>query len=63
LAQGRIERTAPRRPEVEDDDRLDLPRLIMRYDQFQVGRLFQLIRAVNEFASAPPASPPSQPRS
>lgn len=63
LAGGLIERTGPRRREIEDDDRVDLPRLIMRYDQFQVGRLFQLIRAVNEFASAPPASPPAQPRS
>jgi uncharacterized protein (TIGR00730 family) len=62
LSEGRIERTGPRRPEVEDDDRVDLPRLIMRYDQFQVGRLFHVIRAVNAFASAPPPSPPSQPR-
>ena len=62
LSGGRIERTAPRRPEVEDDDRLDLPRLIMRFDQYQVGRLFQVIRAVNDFASAPAASPPDQPR-
>ncbi len=63
LAEGRIERSGPRRAEIDDDDRLDLPRLIMTLDQFQVGRLFQIIRAVNEFASAPPAAPPRQPRS
>jgi len=62
LADGRIERSGPRRPEIEDDDRLDLPRIVMRFDQFQVGRLFQVIRAVNEFSSAPAASPPDEPR-
>lgn len=58
LTSGRIERSGPRRREVQDDDRLDLPRLVMRFDQFQVGQLFHLIRAVNTFESAPPASPP-----
>jgi len=60
LTSGRIERSGPRRSEVADDDRVSLPRLIMHYDQFRVGQLFHLIRAVNEFASAPPASPPEQ---
>jgi uncharacterized protein (TIGR00730 family) len=62
LTDGRIERSAPRRREIQDRDRLDLPRLIMRFDQFRVGELFHLIRAVNEFASAPPAAPPDQSR-
>jgi len=61
LTGGRIEKSGPRRREVQDDDRVALPRLIMRYDQFRVGQLFHLIRAVNEFASAPPASPPVAP--
>ncbi|MBZ6370962.1 MAG: TIGR00730 family Rossman fold protein [Microbacterium hominis] len=58
VTKGRIERTGPRKPEVADDDRIDLPRIIMHYDQFRVGELFHLIRAINEFDSAPPASPP-----
>ncbi|CAN7227368.1 TIGR00730 family Rossman fold protein [Microbacterium sp. LjRoot45] len=62
LTHGRIERTGPRRREVAEDDRVDLPRLIMHFDQFRVGELFHLIRAVNAFDSAPPASPPVQRR-
>ncbi|CAI9391585.1 TIGR00730 family Rossman fold protein [Microbacterium sp. T2.11-28] len=61
LTTGRIERSGPRRREVQDDDRVDLPRLIMSYDQFRVGQLFHLIRAVNSLASAPPAAPPAAP--
>lgn len=62
LTHGVIERTAPRTAEVRDGDRLDLPRLIMHYDQFAVGDLFHLIRAVNGLASAPPAAPPDPSR-
>lgn len=59
LAGGEIERRGPLRVERDDDDRVDLPRLVMHYDQFQVGSLFHLIRAVNALASAPaPAAPP-----
>ncbi|WP_127820286.1 LOG family protein [Microbacterium sp. CPCC 204701] len=53
LASGTIERSEPLRPEREDDDRLDLPRLVLRLDQFQVGSLYRLIRAVSELGSAP----------
>ncbi|MFS0868010.1 TIGR00730 family Rossman fold protein [Microbacterium sp. 179-B 1A2 NHS] len=60
---GRIERTDPLPAEVRDDDRIELPRLVMTFDRHRVGDLHQLIRAVNEFASAPPASPPEEPRS
>lgn len=52
LSAGRIERTAPLRPEVEDDDRLTLPRVVMTLDQFQVGSLFRLIGAINDLPSA-----------
>lgn len=52
LAEGRIVRTGPRRPEVEDGDRLDLPRLMLRLNQFRVGRLHRLIRAINRLDSA-----------
>lgn len=55
LSTGRIERAAPRQPEVADDDVLHLPRLALHLDQRQVGNLFRLIGAVNGLASAPPA--------
>lgn len=63
LASGEIERRGPLRAERDDDDRLDLPRLVMRYDQFRVGSLFHLIRAVNALASAPVPAAPPQPAS
>lgn len=44
---GRIERTEPLRAERHDDDRLELPRLVLRLDQFRVGALHRLIRAIN----------------
>jgi hypothetical protein len=53
LASGRIERTAPRQPEVADDDLLHLPRVMLHLDQRQVGNLFRLIDAVNRLPSAP----------
>lgn len=53
LASGRIERTAPRSPEVADDDLVHLPRLALHLDQRQVGTLFRLIGAINSLESAP----------
>jgi hypothetical protein len=53
LSSGRIERTAPRQPEVADDDQLELPRLMLHLDQRQVGNLFRLIGAINALPSAP----------
>jgi uncharacterized protein (TIGR00730 family) len=53
LTGGRIERTEPLEREREDGDRLDHPRIVMRYDPFQVGSLFQLINALNQLDSAP----------
>ena len=50
---GDIERTGPLPVELEDDDRVDLPRLVLRLNQFRVGELFRLIRAVNALESAP----------
>jgi len=53
LATGRIERSLPLRHEREDGDRLELPRLVLTLDQFRVGSLHRLIRAVNGLGSAP----------
>ena len=52
LATGRIEATAPLKAEVRDDDRLDMPRVAMTLNQFKVGSLYRLIRALNELPSA-----------
>ncbi|MBW8826753.1 MAG: LOG family protein [Acidobacteria bacterium] len=61
LAGGRIERTRPLPPEVATDDRLDLPRIALRFDLRSHGRLRQLINALNALPSAPApgAKPPT----
>lgn len=53
LAEGRIERTGPLGPERNGDDKTELPRLVLVLDQFKVGSLFRLIRAINALGSAP----------
>ena len=45
--------TDPLRPEVRDQDKIDLPRLMLTPDPRQIGHLFQLIRAINDLPSAP----------
>jgi uncharacterized protein (TIGR00730 family) len=52
LVDGHIEQSEPLPPEQADQDHLDLPRLVMRYDPRRAGRLRALIDAVNGFASA-----------
>lgn len=49
---GRIERTEPLAPERNDNDRLDLPRIALTLNQFRVGALHRLVRALNELPSA-----------
>ncbi len=69
LVGGRLELGEPLPPEVADRDHLDLPRLVMRFDPRQAGRLRAVIDAVNRLpsahrpgrqkaASAPPADLP-----
>ncbi|MGZ0711247.1 LOG family protein (plasmid) [Coraliomargarita sp. W4R53] len=53
LIDGRIEKTGPHRHEIEDADRLELPRLVMNLNQFKVGALHTLIRAINALETAP----------
>ena len=53
LVEGTIERRGPLRVEIEDEDQLELPRLVLRLNQFRVGELHRLIRAINALASAP----------
>ncbi len=58
---GRITTTAPLPAERRDGDRLDLPRIMLQMNQFRVGGLHRLIRALNALASAQtaPVSAPS----
>ena len=53
LAEGRIERTGPLSPEISGDDKVQLPRLVLTLDQWKVGSLHHLIRAINALSSAP----------
>jgi len=52
LVDGAIERTDPLPAELADRDRIELPRLVMRYDARQAARLRGLIDAVNDLPSA-----------
>lgn len=52
LVDGRIEASGPVKAEVADGDRLDLARIVLRLNQFKVGELHRLIRAVNALPSA-----------
>jgi hypothetical protein len=61
LTGGRIQRTAPLRRERQDDDRLEMPRLLLDFDRRRIGELHRLIRAINALPSAPPATPPTEP--
>ncbi|MHA7987078.1 LOG family protein [Rathayibacter sp. CAU 1779] len=56
FAPGGIRRSEPLRAERRDQDRLELPRLVLRLDQHRVGDLFALIGAINELPSAGPAN-------
>ena len=50
---GDIHSTGPLGPERTDHDALDLPRIALVLNQYKVGHLFHLIRALNELESAP----------
>ena len=52
LTDGQIESSGPLQAEVDDGDRVDLPRLVLTLDQHQVGSLHTLIRAINDLDSA-----------
>jgi uncharacterized protein (TIGR00730 family) len=52
LVGGRIEHRGPLPAEVSDQDELERPRLVMRYDPRQAGRLRALINALNQLPSA-----------
>jgi hypothetical protein len=51
---GTIEATDPLGPEIADEDHLDLPRIVLRFDHISLGRLRSLIDRLNRLSSAPP---------
>lgn len=53
LAEGHIESSQPLAPEIADRDQLDLPRLTLVPRPHSIGKLHQLIRAINALESAP----------
>ncbi|HEX2038920.1 MAG TPA: TIGR00730 family Rossman fold protein [Acidimicrobiales bacterium] len=52
---GDIHATDALPEEVADDDVVDLPRIVFRFDQLHHGRLRRLIDSLNRLSSAPPA--------
>lgn len=46
LVEGSIERTTASEPEVDDDDEVDRPRLVLSFDNWHFGRLHQLVRSL-----------------
>ena len=56
LLEGRIERSGPLSAESSGNDKLELPRLVMVWNQFRIGSLHRLIRALNHLDSAPPVA-------
>ncbi|MGF3055712.1 TIGR00730 family Rossman fold protein [Microbacterium sp. YY-01] len=49
---GGITRTEPLAPEKSDNDLLHLPRIMLQLNQFRVGSLHRLVRAINALPSA-----------
>jgi uncharacterized protein (TIGR00730 family) len=49
-------------PEVRSNDNVDLPRIGFRFDRVHHGRLRELIDALNNLRSAPPAARPPEPK-
>jgi uncharacterized protein (TIGR00730 family) len=56
VVDGAITRSAPLAPEVADDDKLELPRVALRFNRFHYSRLRSLIDALNRLPSVQSAS-------
>ncbi len=48
LVQGKIEASPPRPEEAEDKDHLELPRISLRFNRKNYGRLYEMIRMINK---------------
>lgn len=51
VTQGRIRQTTPLAPERAGNDHVDLPRIALRFDRFQYGRLRLMIDALNDWGA------------
>lgn len=49
LISGKIEASAPTPEEVRDKDHIDLPRLVMKFNKRDYGKLYRMVRRINEF--------------
>ncbi len=58
LVEGKITRSGPLRAEVSDNDKLDLPRLMLQFNVRKGARFRDLIRTLNGLGSAPPLPEP-----
>ncbi|MEW5858204.1 MAG: LOG family protein [Cyanobacteriota bacterium] len=54
LVKGRIEKTQAL-PQEAVDETLDLPRLVMYFNQRDLGRLYQMISTINQMVTPPPS--------
>lgn len=54
---GGIESTEPLPAEVHDNDELDMPRIMFKFDRMHQARLRELINALNRLPSAPSGQP------
>lgn len=63
VTSGGIEPSAPLPAEVDDDDHVELARLVLRFDRRHYSRLVHLIRDLNALptGSPPPSPPPAAP--
>jgi hypothetical protein len=57
LVEGKISRTGPLRAEASDNDKLDLPRLSLKFNVRKGARFRDMIRTLNTLDSAPPLDP------
>ncbi len=53
VVEGNIERSGPLPAEITTGDHLELPRVVLAFDRRSYGRLYELIGALNQLASAP----------
>ncbi|MDE0547194.1 TIGR00730 family Rossman fold protein [Microbacterium sp. C7(2022)] len=51
LTEGQIESRGALRAEIDDGDRVDLPRLVLHLNPYKVGSLYRIIDAINDAAA------------
>lgn len=56
LVKGKIEKSQAFPQEASDDETLDLPRLVLYFNQRDLGRLYQMIATINQMGAGSPAA-------